>query len=140
MPVSLGRNTGRRARMEERFLFGMMVSKGNIDQAEQTAAAFAQVLPKDVSLGIQTDDLVRGAQPLLTFIEKLRSERWKSFFLWDKQCDIAWQFTWPTHLTRPFYTCNDIFSYGGALNRLLVLALIAQAHVLVRVDSGTAPV
>lgn len=125
--------------MKEQVMFGMMVSMGNIAQAEGTAAAFAQASGKDALLGVQTDDLVRDESPLLVFIENRRSEPWKGVFLWDKQCDDAWQSIWPASLPRPFYTGKDIFSYGGALNRLLVLALIAQAPVLVRVDAGTAP-
>jgi hypothetical protein len=120
-------------------MFGMMVSQGNVDQVEGTAAAFAQVAEKSYVLGIQTDDLIRDQAPLKSFIEKRRSETWGGVFLWDKQCDDAWQSTWPPSLPRLFYTGKDIFSYGGAFNRLLVLALVAKAPVLVRVDAGTAP-
>ena len=120
-------------------MFGMMVSQGNISQAEGTAVAFAKVAEKGDMLGIQTDDLIRDQAPLKSFIEKRTSEAWGRAFVWDKQCDDAWQSTWPPSSPRLFYTGKDIFSYGGAFNRLLALTLIAKAQVLVRVDAGTAP-
>lgn len=128
-------NTGRRPQV----IFVMMVSKGNIEQAEATATSFAQVAEKGDQLGIQTDDLIRGEALLKGFIENRRSEHWERVFVWDRQCDDVWRSTWPASLPRPFFTVGDIFSYGGSLNRLLVLALIAKAPVLVRVDAGTAP-
>jgi hypothetical protein len=121
------------------IMLGMMVSQGNIDQAETTATRFAQVVGKGSVLGIQTDDLIRGQVPLKGFVGKRQSEPWEGVYLWDKQCDDAWQSIWPPSLPRLFYTGKDIFSYGGAFNRLLVLALVAKAPVLVRVDAGTAP-
>lgn len=127
------------ANRRPQVMFGMMVSQGNIGQAEGTASAFAKVAEKGDMLGIQTDDLIRDRAPLKGFIEKRMSEAWGSAFVWDKQCDDAWQSRWPPSSPRLFYTGKDIFSYGGAFNRLLVLTLIAKAPVLVRVDAGTAP-
>ena len=122
-----------------KIMFGMMVSQGNIDQAERTAAAFAQVAGKEHVLGIQTDDLTRHEPPLKRFIEGCEGDGWGRVFLWDKQCDEVWQTVWPPQLPRLFYTGKDIFSYGGGFNRLLVLALVAEAPVIVRIDAGTAP-
>ena len=108
-------NTGRRPQV----IFVMMVSKGNIEQAEATATSFAQVAEKGDQLGIQTDDLIRGEALLKGFIENRRSEHWERVFVWDRQCDDVWRSTWPASLPRPFFTVGDIFSYGGSLNRLL---------------------
>jgi hypothetical protein len=124
----------------QQVTFGIMVSKGNIDQAEATAKSFSQVAVKGDQFGIQTDDLIRDQAPLKEFIDNRRSEPWDRVFVWDKQCDDAWRRSeWPASLPQPFYTGSDIFSYTGSLNRLLALALVAKAPVLVRVDAGTAP-
>jgi hypothetical protein len=66
-------------------LFGMMVSQGNIGQAEKTAAAFDKAAKSGDSLAIQTDDLIRAEPPLKSFIEKRRTEAWRDVFVCDKQ-------------------------------------------------------
>jgi hypothetical protein len=122
--------------MTEQVLLGMMVSRGNIGQARATADAFAIAIGRRAVLAVQTDDLDRHADPLRAFLGA-QSGRWKRVWLWDTQCDDAWQ--WDAALPRPFYVGENIFSHGGAFNRLLALALVVDEPLLVRVDAGTAP-
>ena len=122
--------------MRERVMFGMMISRDNIGQARATADAFASAAGRGAVLAVQTDDLDRDADPLRAFL-LAESELWSRVWLWDTRCDNAWQ--WGASLPKPFYIGKNAFSYGGALNRLLVLALVVNEPVLVRVDAGTAP-
>jgi len=115
----------------------MMVSQGNIDRAGPTAAAFARAIGEEHTLGLQTDDLNRTDPAFTSFLADRRSEPWTRVFLWDRLCDAAWT---PTPgMPIPFFPGEESFSYGGAYNRLLMLAVVAEADLLIRVDAGASP-
>lgn len=122
--------------MSGQLMLGMMVSRGNFQQVRGTADAFAISVGKRAVLALQTDDLQRDVDPLREFLAT-QSRQWNRIWLWDKKCDNTWQ--WDGSLPHPFFIGKDIFSYGGALNRLLVLALVVKEPVLVRIDAGTEP-
>jgi hypothetical protein len=121
-------------------MLAMLVSKGNLCKAETTAAAYAaQAVGLTAVLGIQMDDLIRTDASLEDFFRNRRSEPWRQVYVWDRSCDDAWQSLRDLSLPQPFYSGKDVFSYGGAFNRQMLLALLAGVPELVRVDAGTAP-
>jgi hypothetical protein len=70
---------------------------------------------------------------LLTNVKPL----WKEVFLWDGCCTDQVIAVWPKKLPMPFYRA---FSYGGNVNRLLMLAELAGCDFLVHIDPGCYPV
>lgn len=109
-------------------------------QAEETAKAFADALGNnnDMFLGLEID-LYQKEDKITQLISELKKQGWPKIYLWDKNCNekllASGQFG-NGGLPKPFY--KD-FSYGGAVNKLLILANMTNCDYLVRVDPGTRP-
>jgi hypothetical protein len=120
--------------MSPRVMLGMSFFK-NIVAALDTARAFATVDYQDVQvvLGFETESAREDVERDLL----QRAGAWTEIWLWDKNCDAPVMERWEqTGLPFPFYAK---YSYGGAVNRLHLLAKIARCTQLVRVDPGTWP-
>jgi len=68
------------------------------------------------------------------FIEAIREQKWKGLYLWDEELNKKALAVFDCALGRPIY---EGFSYGAAVNRLMLLAIAAGAKYLVRFDPGT---
>lgn len=126
---------------EPKIMFGMSFFRDSIDYAKRTAEEFSKALWKEhqVALGIEIDGLNRTDDGVRSFLDDCLHENWfgNLVYIWDQKCDEKFFADWPSHLPMPFY--KEGFSYGGAVNRILVLAKLAGCNFLVRIDPGTAP-
>lgn len=73
--------------------------------------------------------------PLRTLLQ-IRDQRWTEIYYWDGSIDSFVRSQLPPDLPKPFFAS---FSYGAALNRMLVLSKLANCEYMVRVDPGTRP-
>lgn len=130
---------------ERRVMLGMSFFGGDsYADAKKTAREFSSAPWEGhhICLGIETDGLTR--KDIVDFLNERLSENWYGgkIYIWDKNCDDQF-FTedgqiknLPSGLPMPFYKG---FSYGGAVNRLLVLSKVSGCKYLVLVDPRTAP-
>lgn len=85
----------------------------------------------EVVLGLENEKARSEIGPVL---KALQSQGWPTCYLWDDAVNrAALQFLEPT-AAKPFFST---FSYGAAVNRLLVLGVAAGCEYLVRLDPGT---
>ncbi|MBW2737796.1 MAG: hypothetical protein JRE64_02880 [Deltaproteobacteria bacterium] len=123
-----------------KVMLGMSLFKANCEDASRTALAFSKVLRKDahVALGVETGGMGRDSLEMSRFINDRLLETWseKRVYVWDAYSDKKFFDRWRSNQPMPFY---QGFSYGGAVNRMLVLAKLAGCEYLVRVDPGAAP-
>ncbi len=125
---------------QARVMIGMSFFTGNCKEAGETAKAFAASLGQGVDfvLGVETGGLMRSDPDVDAFVNDRLTEPWcgPQVAVWDSRRDDTFFKTWPAGRPMPFY---DRFSYGGAVNRMLALAAIADCEYLVRIDPGTRP-
>lgn len=68
-----------------------------------------------------------------SLFEELRGQGWDACCLWDDELNRTGMSVLRGTIARPFY---GNFSYGAAVNRLMLLANMAGASILVRIDPG----
>lgn len=128
---------------QTKVMLGMSCFKASHAQASATAEAFAKTLCEDdrLVLGVETDGLSRDSAEMRKFVQNRLAEPWSDgrVYLWDELTDRHFFEHWPSDCPMPFYGGSQVFSYGGAVNRILALAAFAGCQYLVRVDPGTAP-
>lgn len=112
---------------------------GKHDMVANTVGLFCEALREHgpIVLGLETEES-RDDPKVASLLSAIRggSPKGSEGYLWDQKCNRAVLKQWPDELPMPFY---HNYSYGGAVNRLLALARIANCDYLVRVDPGTAP-
>ena len=86
----------------------------------------------EVVLGLENEKASSEIGPVL---QALQSQGWPACYLWDDVVNRSALQLLDTGDARPFFAT---FSYGAAVNRLLLLAVAADCECLVRLDPGTA--
>ncbi len=91
----------------------------------------------EIALGLQNDVPVNEI-PLLdngiSIFDTLKRQKWPACYLWDATVNSSVMTHLNTKTGLPFFYN---FSYGSALNRLLVLAKMSGSDYLIRIDPGT---
>jgi hypothetical protein len=86
----------------------------------------------EVVLGLENEKARSEIAPVL---KSLRSQGWPACYLWDDVVNRSAMRLLKHGDALPFFAT---FSYGAAVNRLLLLAAAADCEYLVRLDPGTA--
>jgi len=86
----------------------------------------------EVVLGLENEKARSEIGPVL---QSLQAQGWPACYLWDDIVNRSALQLLEPDTARPFFAT---FSYGAAVNRLLLLAAAAHCDCLVRLDPGTA--
>jgi len=85
----------------------------------------------EVVLGLENE---KPRDDIGLVLEALKSQGWPTCYLWDDLVNRSALQLLSPNSAKPFFAT---FSYGAAVNRLLLLALAADCEYLVRLDPGT---
>lgn len=85
----------------------------------------------EVVLGLENE---KPRPEFLTILQALRAQGWSACYVWDDTVNRAALKLLRPASAKPFFST---FSYGAAVNRLLLLAQAAGCESLVRLDPGT---
>ncbi len=91
-----------------------------------------------LAIGVETEAdrngaLKDGTPVFRILIAMARLNGLQEVWLWDRQSDLTAKRLWPASLPSPLL---DGYSYGGAVVRMRLLAIVANRDYLVRVDPG----
>jgi len=125
-----------------KVMLGISFAGGNWNNALASLARFRKahepMADFSVVVGVETldnrDGQLRGRiKPTAAVFQAMVDQGWEEFFFWDGHLNTICK---PSlaNLPKPFY---DDFSYGSAVNRLLMLGRYAGCDFLVRIDPGT---
>ncbi len=122
-----------------KILLGLSFYK-QVHEVVNTLSSFVAVAHDskyEIALGLQ-NDLPINEVPLLdnglTILDILKRQKWSACYLWDATVNSRAMKHLNTRSGLPFF---HNFSYGSALNRLLILAKASGSDYLIRIDPGT---
>lgn len=87
--------------------------------------------PYEVVLGLENEKSRSQVAPVL---DSLQSQGWATCYIWDDDVNRSAMQLLDRTRAMPFF---QNFSYGAAVNRMLLLAVASRCEYLVRVDPGT---
>lgn len=115
-------------------------ASGNRATAVATAASLRASVDRDrpgdagVILVLETSE-DRGNPEVAAALESILAAGWNSVHLWDARTTRLVLAGLPAGGPLPFH---DGFSYGGAVNRMMLMSSVARADIMIRFDPGTA--
>ena len=111
-----------------------------VDDVKETLDSFSEIARSSrykFVLGLETE-LDRKKIPDVktgqSFIDAIEGQKWSECYLWDQGVNEYLNGILSQFNCRPFF---DSFSYGAAVNRLIILTNITKSDYLIRVDPGT---
>lgn len=118
---------------KRRILLGLSFFNQTTEVTE-TLRSFLNLIESgsyDVVLGLENEKPRTEFAPVL---QTLQGQGWPACYLWDDVVNRSALQLLPPNGAKPFFAT---FSYGSAVNRLLLLSVAAGCEGLVRLDPGT---
>lgn len=124
-------------------MLSLSFSGGNWENAVETLKRFRKAYSSDrfsIIVGIETNgdrnsELPWSNKATNDVFSEIRNQGWNDFIFWDEQLSqLIFDKNILKDLPKPFYKS---FSYGSAVNRMLLLAKYKQCDFMARIDPGT---
>lgn len=111
-----------------------------VDEVKETLDSFSKIAHSskyEIVLGFETElhsHKIPSIKMGQSFVDAIKGQKWKECYLWDQTINENLKEILSQFDCKPFF---DNFSYGAAVNRLIILTNISKSDYLIRVDPGT---